>query len=396
MKANRIWYLLLLTIAGLFFSACSDGNNNAPTPTPVPPLVSYENAIYTVERGSIREEQDLVGQVFPATQDDLFFRSSGFVTRILFKEGEKFIKGDLLAELQVDDLLNQLEQSRIDLEVALGNLANYNAQREYDLKKAESEVNIWNKRLDLAKLELASSSGTNRERAQINLDITQENLTLAENALELLQGNVNPYIQQAVTRSELAVKRLESLIEERQILAPYDGIVLDSNIRPGQQVDAFETIFTVGDPTEQVIAVPFDFKLSTFLNDESQISFYLNSNDTQGYPVKYLPNFELGRGTESVSQTARADNLYFSLPEGIRPEDIPVNRNFVLKVLLGERENALLLPPAAVREYKGVNFVILLDGDRRQRVEIYEIGLKSPERWEVVGDLEEGDQVIGP
>lgn len=396
MKANRIWNLLLLTIAGLFFSACSDANNNAPTPTPVPPLVSYENAIYTVERGSIREEQNLVGQVFPATQDDLFFRSSGFVTRILFKEGEQFKKGEILAELQVDDLLNQLEQSRIDLEVAQGNLANYSAQREYDLKKAESEVNIWKKRLDLAKLELASSSGTNREKAQINLDITQENLSLAENALLLLQSNVNPYIQQAVTRSELAVERLDSLIEERQIRAPYDGIVLDSNIRPGQQVDAFETIFTVGDPTDQVIAVPFDFKLSTFLNEESQVSFYLNSNDTQGYPVQYLPNFELGRGTESVSQTARAENLYFSLPEGIAPEDIPINRNFVLKVLLGEREDALLLPPAAVREYKGVNFVIVLDGDRRQRVEIYEIGLKSPERWEVVGDLEEGDQVIGP
>jgi HlyD family secretion protein len=395
MKANQ-WYFLLLLAFCLMISACSAGNSNAPTPTPVPALVNYDNAIYTVERGPIREEQNLVGQIFPAIQDDLFFRSSGFVTRILFKEGEQFKKGDLLAELQVDDLLNQLEQARIDLEVAQGNLANYNAQREYDLKKAESEVNIWKKRLELAQLELESSSGTNRERAQINLDITQENLTLAENALQLLQGNINPYIEQAVTRSELAVSRLESLIEERQILAPYDGVVLDSNIRPGQQIDAFENIFTIGDPTEQVIAVPFDFNLSTFLNDETQVSFFLNSNDTQGYPVKFLPDFELARGTESVNETSRAENLYFSLPEGIAPEDIPLNRNFVLKVLLGEKQDALLLPPAAVREYKGVNFVIVLEGDRRQRVEIYQVGLKTPERWEVVGDLEEGDQVIGP
>jgi multidrug efflux pump subunit AcrA (membrane-fusion protein) len=396
MNKKQIWFLIFLAMCSLAVSACGGNGRNAPTPTPVPALINYDSAIYTVERGPIREEQNLVGQVFPAIQDDLFFRSSGFVTRVLFKEGERFKKGDLLAELQVDDLLNQLEQARIDLEVAQANLANYNAQREYDLQKAESEVNIWKKRLELAQLDLESSSGSNEERARINLEITQENLNLAENALQLLQGNVNPYIQQAVTRSELAVKRLESLIQERQIFAPYDGVVLRSNIRPGQQVDAFENIFTVGDPTEQVIAVPFDFNLSTFLNEDTQVKFYFDSNDTQGYPVKYLPNFELARGTETVSETSRAENLYFSLPEGIPPEDSPINRNFILKVLLGEKQDALLLPPAAIREYKGVNFVIVLEGDRRQRVEIYQIGLRTPERWEVIGDLEEGDQVIGP
>ncbi len=332
----------------------------------------------------------------PSKQDDLFFRSSGFVTRVLFKEGEKFQQGDLIAELQVDDMINQLEQSRIDLEVAQGNLANYNAQREYDLKKAEAELKIWQKRLELADLELNSASGTNRERAQINLDITQENLFLAEQALMLLQDDTNPYIEQAVKRSELAVQRLESLIEERQIVAPYDGVILNSDIRPGQQVDAFDTIFTIGDPTDQVISAPFDFDLSTFLNEETQVLFYLNSNDLEGFPVKYLPDFEPVRGTESVNQTSNAENFYFSLPEGVKAEDIPLNRNFVLKVLLGEKKDALLLPPAAIREYKGVNFVIVLDGDRRRRVEIYEIGLRAPERWEVIGDLEEGDQVLGP
>jgi hypothetical protein len=37
----------------------------------------------------------------------------------------------------------------------------------------------------------------------------------------------------------------------------------------------------------------------------------------------------------------------------------------------------LLLPPAAIREYKGLYFVIVQDGERRRRVEINEIGLKS-------------------
>jgi hypothetical protein len=37
-----------------------------------------------------------------------------------------------------------------------------------------------------------------------------------------------------------------------------------------------------------------------------------------------------------------------------------------------------------------------MEGDRRRRVEINEIGLKTTERWEVIADLQEGDQVLGP
>jgi len=63
---------------------------------------------------------------------------------------------------------------------------------------------------------------------------------------------------------------------------------------------------------------------------------------------------------------------------------------------MGRKDNILLLPPAAIRQYRGLNFVIILDGDKRRRVEINEIGLKTAERWEVSGDLKEGDKVLGP
>ena len=56
---------------------------------------------------------------------------------------------------------------------------------------------------------------------------------------------------------------------------------------------------------------------------------------------------------------------------------------------------ARALPPSAIREYKGFNFVIVQDGDRRRRVEINEIGLKGEDLWEIKADLQEGDQVLG-
>jgi HlyD family secretion protein len=396
MLVKKIFIFLLLSCCYLLLSACGTNQRGNPTPTPIPPLVSYDSAIFIVERGPIIEEKRLIGQVVPTKQDDIFFRTSGFITRVLFQEGEIFREGDLLAELQVDDLLNQLEQARIDLEVAQANLANYESQRAYDLEKSQSEVTIWEKRVDLAKLDLENSTGTNRDKAQINLEITEENLALARQSLALLNDDVNPYITQAVKRSELAVQRLESLIAERQITAPYDGILLRSWVRAGQQVDAYETTFRIGDPMDLIISAPYEYELATTLTENTKVYLYLNSEDEEGVQVNYLPGFQPERGQQSVNTTTATEYLYFSLPEEMPQDQVPMNRNFVMNVILGEKEDTLLLTPAAIREYRGLNFVIVLDGDRRRRVEINEIGLRSPNLWEIVADLEEGDQILGP
>ncbi len=64
-RTYNLVFLLCLIGTGLFLSSCGSGNSGSPTPTPVPALVSYDTAIYPVERGSILEQKNLVGQVVP-------------------------------------------------------------------------------------------------------------------------------------------------------------------------------------------------------------------------------------------------------------------------------------------------------------------------------------------
>ncbi len=396
MYKKKTLLLSFMSILVVLLSACSAESRGSPTPTPVPEVVEYERSVFPVEIGPITEEQSLIGNIVPSIQDELFFRTSGFVTRMTVKNGETFKEGDVLAEMQVDDLVNQLEQARIDLEVAQANLAKTNAETEYDISAAEADVKILEKEVALAELDLANTSGKTRDKAQLNLDIKKEELALAQKALALLADNSNPYMEQAVKRSELAVQRLESLIAERQIIAPYDGVLLRSTIRTGQQIEAYQAALTVGDPTLQVIQVAFDYDLSTELTEETPVYLLLNASDETGLPTKYLKFFTPERGVQSVSETVNTDYLYFSLPEDMPSDQITTTRNYPLKVILGSKDAALLLPPAAIRSYKGLNFVIVFDGTTRRRVEIEEIGLRSDDRWEVYGDLQEGDQVLGP
>jgi multidrug efflux pump subunit AcrA (membrane-fusion protein) len=381
-------------------TACSSNASQEPTPTPLPPLVNYEKAIFTVERGPIVAKKDLMGDIVPSKQDELFFRASGFVTRVTVKAGDQVKKGDLLAEMQIDDLMNQLQQARIDYEVAQANQAKDKAQREFDLNKAKGDVIILQKRVDLAKIDLQQAYGIEKEKAQLNLDIAQENLTLAEGALNVLTADTNPYMEQAVKRSQLSVERLEKLVSERQVLAPYDCQILRSTVKAGQQIETFNSVFVVGDPANLVVRSPYTPDLEGKLNEQSEVSLKIGKDSETQYKTQNLPGFLVSSSTDQAAKTSVTtslnDYLYFSLPTDLPKDQVRIGRQVFMTVILGKKDDVLLLPPAAIREYKGLNFVIVQNGDRRRRVEINQIGLKSTDQWEVIGDLREGDQVLGP
>lgn len=388
---------MVIAVCVSLLAACAPGAGGNPTPTPLPLLVKYESSLFPVERGTIVAEQKVVGEITPSKQDTLFFRTTGHVTRVAVKSGDSVKQGQLLAELDTTDLQNQLQQAKIDLEVAMADLAKNKAQSEYNLEKAKADVAILQKQVELGKINLQQSQGIERDRAQLNLEITLENLNLAEAALKLATQQDTTYLDQAVKRSELAVARIEGLLGDRQITAPYDSMILRSSVRAGQQVDAYFGAFLVGDPTVLVIRSAYNFDVAKTLTSETDVTLFLAANEEIGIKTQYLPNFRPEKGIQTTEDTSSTANyVYYALPNEVPIERINIGQSVFLTVILGQRDDVLLLPPSAIREYKGLNFVIVQDGDKRRRVEINEIGLKSAEKWEVIADLEEGDQVIGP
>ena len=398
--SQKYWnFLGFVVILGMLLTACGSGNNAQATPTPLPPLVNYEAAIFTVEQGPIVSEKDLLGEIVPAKQDQLYFQASGFITRLTVKRGDLVKAGEVLAELQIDDLLAQLQQAQIDLDVAKANLEKNLVQHDYDVRNAEANVLIWEKRLELAAMDVENSYGPAKDAAMLNFDITEQNLFMAQDSLDLVRQSVNPYEEQVVKRNELAVQRLEALLSERQIEAPYDCVVLRVLVRPGQSVDAYANAIEVGDPNDLVVRAQYDFELRDKLVKSTEAYLYFTTDEgAESYPVAFLPNFLPMTENENAATSflPTADYFYFEITDGVPEEELVVGRTVFLNVILGRKDDALLLPPAAIREYKGLYFVIVQEGDRRRRVEITEIGLKAVDKWEIVADLQPGDQVVGP
>lgn len=394
---ERTLGLFVLILIILVSSGCGGRLGGEATPTPLPELVSYEKSIFTVERGPIISEMNVVGEIQPSKLDDLFFRSGGYVTRVTVKAGDTVKKGDILAELQVDDLLNQLEQAKIDLEVSQADLEKRKAELAYNQENVQANVIFKRNAVELAKINLQQAQGIEKSRAQIYLENAQLELELAEKSLEQISEASSVYLEQATRRSQLSVDRLQALIEERQIIAPYDGIILKATVRAGQQADGYVSAFTIGDPTNLIIRTSYNYEVASKLTPETPIIMKMQSDDKTGYPVKYLLNFVPERGVENTNQqTNLTDYIYFSFPAEVDGSSLQLGRSVFLSMTMGRKDDALLIPPAAIREYKGLRFVVVQDGDKRRRVEITEVGLKTTERWEVTADLNPGDKIVGP
>jgi multidrug efflux pump subunit AcrA (membrane-fusion protein) len=395
----RPWLVcLFISLAG-----CASGGPNGPTPTPIPQLVSTQQITFKVERGPIEAQREISGEVVTAVQDKLYFRATGNVDQINVKTGDTFKKGDVLAELQINDLLDQLQQAQIDLKVAQDNLNIDKLQKAYDLQQAQSDGVIAQKDVDLATIALNNSSGTQRQSAQINLDIAQEKLKTAQALLDLVKGKANSDLEQVVAKNQLTVGRLQKQIADRQLIAPYDGVVLNIKLSPGISVTAYDdTVAMVGNPNQLVIQVPWDNQLSTTLTPTTPVSLYLNQDKSTMYPVKYIPEFlpissSTGGITSGSGGTISLNFLYFNAPDNLTYEQLPVGNRVTLQIILGNKQDALLLPPPAIRGNDIFKYVIVLEDNYHRRVEVVSLGIQTTQKWEVISpDLKEGDVVLGP
>jgi len=253
----------------------------------------------------------------------------------------------------------------------------------------------------LAQINLDGAVATQRAVAQLNLDIAQEHAKTAEARLTLVKARVDTQMDQAVQRNQNSVDSLNRLVAERQLIAPYDGIVMSMPIVPGTEATAFTTVAVVGDPSHLVVQAPYDAELVSNVDISTTAYIYPTKEPEPKYQVKFIPNFlPVSNKQNGISLTAGGDViinfLYCSVPDNTPQDVVQVGNAVRLNVILGSKQDALLLSPAAIRGNDSFRYVIVLEDDYHRRVEVVSIGVKTAQKWEVIANLKAGDQILGP
>jgi multidrug efflux pump subunit AcrA (membrane-fusion protein) len=225
MRNSRRKLIALLTLA-LLLTACQGLfgrpiEEEAPTPTPIPTPIVPEKPTYVVQRGKITKQLEFTGRISAVEETSLYFKTSGYVKRVLVQRGDQVQAGDLLAELEIDDLLKQMAQAEVTLnsaqlrlDEAEKSLERQIAQAKLDLTTAETQLTqAQNDNADAiaqAKLDLAAAQDANADavaQAEWALQIAQINLEEAEKANERQLAEVQWTL-------EVAQIRLAQLQEE--------------------------------------------------------------------------------------------------------------------------------------------------------------------------------------
>ncbi len=450
--AFALLFMVIVAVSGCSGGSTStSGGSSEATPTPIPPPPVAEKPTYTVKRGEVVDSLSFTGRVAPSVEEELWFRVDGRVKKVHVERNQVVEAGTLLAELDNDDLLRQLDQAKLELESAELSLKSSNdnrdfniakaklaleiqnmeleqmvagmnsdpaiqtaranlqkaeaavkvAQREYDIKARRADVMASNEALILEQktldLQLAQAALARAQQGSkgdlIDVEIKKKEIQLSEMDLARLEQQQDPGLLKAVERAKLVVERLESQVGDTQVVSPIAGKITSVSAYDGRTVTAFKPVFIVADEAQvEITAEPMSSQLQR-LAEGMSASIVLSSYPGKELKAKIeqLPYpYGKGGGSADVEEADKLSHISFD------PEDLKIEPGDLVKVIvtLEQKDNVLWLPPAAIRTFSGRKFVVIEEEGRQRRADVT-IGIESAERVEIKDGVEENQIVVG-
>jgi multidrug efflux pump subunit AcrA (membrane-fusion protein) len=446
-KSHRPWIIVALVI--LLATGCQTAQEQA-TPTPIPTPIVAEKATYTVQRGRVKDIQEFNARISPVNEEELFFQEGGYISAVNVERNEFVQAGDVIAELEQENALNQLAQAKVNLEKAVLNLEK--AQESNSRNLAESEASLEIKELRLEKMRLqrpdiavqiaekrleaaeakrqaaqaaydrvswkpgaeATNAAQALQSATIDYEIAQANYQSALRSLETYQKDlavmekeyelaklqhsylaegVDPGLEKAVEQAQLNVERLEGQVNKGRLISPIDGIVSSLAIAEGRTADAFRTAAIVANTDELELAAQLSDAEMQDLEVGMPVTVTLGLYPGQVFEgtITEMP-YPYGQGG-STEKLDKADQFtHIDLAD----KDVELRMGDVAKimVLLAQSDGTLYLPPAAVRNFEGRYFVVAESEGRQRRIDVT-VGIIGKNRIEILEGLEQGDVVVG-
>jgi HlyD family secretion protein len=191
-----------------------------------------------------------------AAMVDLSPKVTGRVREVLVKEGDRVKAGDVLVRLDLGETGLTVARDKSAVAAAQARVRDLEAgTRRSELAASEAEVNDRKAALELARKELQRQLfmlerkvGTQRDvdRAATEVERLTAAVSAASNRLTALrEGARRNQVQQArdeVSRAETVLEQSQTVVNEGELRAPADTIVVHRFVEPGQLV-------TPGQPT---------------------------------------------------------------------------------------------------------------------------------------------------
>lgn len=347
----------------------------------------------TVTAAPLRQSLVFSARVASVARTDLAATVTGRVARVLVREGDRVRAGQIVVELEADELTAQAAQARAALASAEARLK---AQAQVSEPVSRQSVAQARSNAEFARREL------DRQRALFNQGfIGQARLQDAERAAQVAQaalaaaeaqaaGNTSGGVETAalaarVREAQAALALAEARLAQTRIVAPAAGRIVTRSVEPGDVVQPARRILTLAADGETRLIAQVDEKNLALLREG--LTATASTDAFPDKPFTATLNF-LAPAADAARGTVEA-RLVVKEPPAFLRDDMTVS----VEVVTAERANTLAVPAGALRESDGKTQLLVAE-DGVARLVPVRAGIRTPQRVEIVEGVAAGASVI--
>lgn len=353
----RMFILGCAALAAITLTAC-EKKQEVKTPPPLP-----EVNVITVTPQTIPWETSFVGQIASAHQVEIVARVSGFLEKILYKEGAVVKQGEKMFLMDQKPFIAQVEAARGALE--------------------NSKAQLW-------------SSQANLKRVKPLAELDAASKSDLDNAIGAAQS-----AEAEVHRAKAQLEQAELNLSYTVITSPVTGVSGESKAREGAylsvgaggdlsyvaQLDPIWVDFSVSQNQVSKFTTEADAgRLLRPNNNEYTVEVHLS--DKSRYPYVGKISF--------VDPTFNSETGTFRIRAELKnPDSVLKPGMFVKAVMKGaQRPNALTVPQRAVQQTSNGHVVFVVSGEGKAEIRPVIVGTWVGDDWVVEKGLNPGEQII--
>ncbi len=352
------------------------------------------------ERGDIARSVVATGKVQPITKVEVKSKASGIVTRLDTDINAHVQQGQVLAQLDQQEILDQVAAQKAMLAAAESNARAAEASIEYDKVNAEAPdlpmyKHTYDRNLEMSKEGVVSQQALDDAQQKYLSAVNTRDKAVAQITVDTSKLR---QAQAQVAQNKASLKQLEEQLGYTTITSPMDGVILSRDVEIGDAVSSIlvlgstaTLVMTIGDTNQVYVQGKVDESDigKVYLGQAARIKVESFKDKTfLGKVTKIAP-----LGVEKDNVTTFEVRVSIDNPGG----ELKANMTANAEILLEEHKNVLTVPEQAVLYDKDRNASVEVPDPKqkngRRKVDI-KAGISNGTKTEILAGLNPGDTVI--
>lgn len=344
-------------------------------------------SLHEVENSDLSNTLAFSGEVQPAKMYSVMSETGGTISALKVSEGSHVDKNDVLFELDATQANTELKQAKLQ----------YNALSDSAAQMTMAQGGGGMMAEERAKLALALSQTTGYDYDSLNETfgsetaeaITQASSSLAQSFDDLPDlssiDTTNLSLDSQIELAQLAVERLQNLVDSMTCKSRISGTVVSMNVNVGEVLSPGIPAMVIADTKNKLITGYVYEKDLEGIIDGMKVSI-----DTENGRFKGTVS-RIGAAATEVGSASAFDTM---TKVEITPEDKfnkMIGAVVDLEIVLSHKDNVLSVPLDCLTDDNCV-FVVGEDGIAEKRAIV--TGFEDENNIEVIGGLNAGDLVI--